>query len=314
MNIRQIEAFHAVMETGSATRAAERLGITQPAISKLLKALRDDCGFLLFQRRGGQLTPTREAQALASEVSKLFNGAKRIKEVARAIRENEWGQITIAAPPAFSIRFLPFILARNFDRLDMRIQVQSRTSPQILDLVATQQVDIGLSTIPVDHPDVTSRRLMSFPLVCMLPAGHHLAKKQSLHISDIQAEAFISLPSSDCSFTRAERVFQVHSAPTKGRIEVPFSETAAMLVAQGVGVTIVPPFVGLEFDETRIVRRVIEPVEEVELWLLTAKQRQSPLVVDLLADLLTDLFQRLSKTPMSSILPEIADISGSPRA
>jgi DNA-binding transcriptional LysR family regulator len=207
MNIRQIEAFHAVMETGSATRAAERLGITQPAISKLLKALRDDCGFLLFQRRGGQLTPTREAQALASEVSKLFNGAKRIKEVARAIRENEWGQITIAAPPAFSIR------------LDMRIQVQSRTSPQILDLVATQQVDIGLSTIPVDHPDVTSRRLMSFPLVCMLPAGHHLAKKQSLHISDIQAEAFISLPSSDCSFTRAERVFQVHSAPTKGRIE-----------------------------------------------------------------------------------------------
>jgi hypothetical protein len=59
---------------------------------------------------------------------------------------------------------------------------------------------------------------------------------------------------------------------------------------------------------------VIEPVEEVELWLLTAKQRQSPLVVDLLADLLTDLFQRLSKTPMSSILPEIAHISGSPRA
>lgn len=308
MNIRQLEAFHAVMETGSATRAADRLGITQPAISKLLKALKEDCGFLLFQRRGGQLAPTREAQALAAEVSKLFSGAKRIKEVARAIREHEWGEICIAAPPAFSIRFLPLILARNINRLDLRIQVLSRTSPQIIDLIATQQVDLGLSTIPVEHPDVASRRLITFPLVCMLPAGHPLAKKQALHISDIRSEAFISLPSSDCSFTRAERVFQIHSAPTKGRIEVPFSETAAMLVAQGVGVTIVPPFVGLDIDESRIVRRLIEPVEEVDLWLLTAKQRQSPLVVDLLSDMLTALFLRLGKMPVSSIPLELDDL------
>src|SRR5688572_6391852 len=113
MNIRQIEAFHAVIETGSATRAAERLGITQPAVSKLLKSFTDDCGFLLFQRKGGQLVPTREAQILAGEVTKVFNGARRIKEVARAVREHEWGEISIAAPPAFAVRFLPRVLAEN---------------------------------------------------------------------------------------------------------------------------------------------------------------------------------------------------------
>jgi DNA-binding transcriptional LysR family regulator len=299
MNVRQIEAFHAVIETGSATRAAERLGITQPAISKLLKSFTLDCGFALFERRGGQMVPTREAEILATEVAKVFHGAKRIKEVARAVRDHEWGEISIAAPPAFSVRFIPSILAKNMKRLDLRIQVLSRSSPSILDMVATQQVDLGLSTIPVDHPQVSSEHLITFPLVCMLPANHPLADTEELHINDIRSETFIALPSSDCSFTRADRVFQILSAPSRGRIEVPYSETAAMLVAEGAGVTIVPPFVGLDLDN--VVRRPLQPAEHVDVWLLKPKLRHSPLVVNLLADLLRDIFSNLATAPASSI-------------
>jgi len=299
MNVRQIEAFHAVIETGSATRAAERLGVTQPAISKLLKSFTLDCGFVLFERRGGQLVPTREAEILATEVAKVFHGAKRIKEVARAVRDHEWGEITVAAPAAFSVRFLPSILARNMKRMDLRIQVLSRSSPNIIDMIATQQVDLGLSTIPVDHPQVSSEHLITFPLVCMLPADHPLADREELHINDLRSETFIALPSSDCSFTRADRVFQVLSAPTRGRIEVPYSETAAMLVAEGAGVTIVPPFVGLDLDSSRVVRKPLQPAEQVDLWLLKPKQRHSPLVVNLLADLLRDIFAGVADTPAS---------------
>lgn len=194
MNIRQIEAFHAVMETGSATRAAERLNISQPAISKLVKAFSDTCGFVLFHRKGGQLVPTREAQVLAGEVTKVFSGANRIKDVARALREHEWGDISIAAPPAFSVGFLPRILAENMQLPDLRVQILSRTSPQIVEMVASQQVDIGLSVIAPNHPDISSQLLVTFPLVCLLPANHHLASKKQLHINDLRNEPFISLP------------------------------------------------------------------------------------------------------------------------
>ncbi|MEO3999546.1 LysR substrate-binding domain-containing protein [Mesorhizobium sp. CAU 1732] len=300
MNIRQIEAFHAVIETGSATRAAERLGITQPAVSKLLKSFSDHCGFLLFQRKGGQLVPTREAQILAGEVNKVFNGASRIKEVARAVREHEWGEISIAAPPAFAVNFLPRILAENVQQIELRMQVLSRTSPQIIEMVAAQQVDLGLSVMAVDHPDIDSEHLVTFPLICLLPANHRLAAKTELHINDLRAEHFISLPSSDCSFTRADRAFQVSGGSMKRRIEVPFSETAAMLVAQGAGVTIVPPFAGIDIDESLVVRRPIQPVEHVDLWLLKPKQRHVPLVVGMIEDLLTQTCATIGKVPLQA--------------
>ncbi|HEV7414691.1 MAG TPA: LysR family transcriptional regulator, partial [Tianweitania sediminis] len=61
MNVRQLEAFQATMETGSVSRAAECLGVSQPAVSKLLRAFSDSCGFGLFVRSGGRLVPTQEA-------------------------------------------------------------------------------------------------------------------------------------------------------------------------------------------------------------------------------------------------------------
>lgn len=303
MNIRQIEAFHAVVETGSATRAAERLGITQPAISKLMKSFSEDCGFPLFQRMGGQLVPTREAQILAVEVSKVFVGASRVKEVARAVREHEWGEISIAAPPAFAARFLPRILAENVQLPDLRMQVLSRTSPQVVEMVASQQVDIGLSVIPVDHPDIQTKHVARFQLICLLPAGHPLVAKAELHINDLRSEPFISLPSSDCSFTRAERAFQLSGRPIKRKIEVPFSETAAMLVAQGAGVTIVPPFAGIDIDESLVVRRPIHPVEHLDLWLLKPKQRHAPLVVTLIEELLTEVCETIGKEATKPLSP-----------
>nr|WP_314257292.1 LysR substrate-binding domain-containing protein [uncultured Devosia sp.] len=293
MNIRQIEAFHAVMETGSATRAAERLNISQPAISKLVKAFSETCGFALFQRKGGQMVPTREAQVLAGEVTKVFSGANRIRDVARALREHEWGDISIAAPPAFSIGFLPRILADSMHLSDLRVQILSRTSPQIVEMVAGQQVDIGLSVIEPNHPDISSRLLVTFSLVCLLPVNHPLAAKKQIHINDLRNEPFISLPSSDCSFSRAERAFQLSGGAMRRKIEVPFSETAAMLVAQGAGVAVVPPFAGIDIDPSLVARRAIQPVEQTDLWLIKPKQRQAPLVVGLIEELLSKAFSTI---------------------
>ena len=91
MNIRQIEAFHAFMETGSVTHAGERLGISQPAVSKLLKGFGESCGFKLFMRSNGRLVPTLEARLVASEVEKLIAGTERIERVVAAVRNVDRG-------------------------------------------------------------------------------------------------------------------------------------------------------------------------------------------------------------------------------
>ena len=86
---RQLEAFAAVMERGTATAAAERLGVSQPAVSKILAGLELEIGYPLFTRIKRRLAPTSEAQLLAAEVTRLYRGLEQVSEVAREIERQK---------------------------------------------------------------------------------------------------------------------------------------------------------------------------------------------------------------------------------
>lgn len=285
MNIRQIEAFHAVMETGSVTHAGERLRISQPAVSKLLKGFAESCGFKLFTRSNGRLVPTLEARLVAAEVERLIAGTERIERVAAAVRNREWGQVTVAALPALATRYLPQALSPFLsEQPDLRLTLQSRASPRIAELVMAQQVDIGLSILPFDHPDVRSEAVVRFDLVCFLPAQHRLAGKACIGVEDLRNEPFVSLERDDCSLMTIDRAFQMRGVQKRNRIEVPGSETACSFVANGVGVSILPPFVGVDLPPERLVRRPLLPRTSMDIWLLTSSRRPLSLAAQQLAD------------------------------
>ncbi len=186
MNIRQLEAFHATIETGSVTRAGEKLRISQPAVSKLLRAFAQTCGFQLFVRSGSRLVPTLEARLLAVEVERMFSGTERIARLANAVRNREWGEVSVAAPAAFATRYLGQVLAPFLgSQPDLHFTLQSRPSPQITELVASQQIDIGLSVLPADHPHVRAEIIMRFAMICVLPVGHPLADRQAVRVVDL---------------------------------------------------------------------------------------------------------------------------------
>lgn len=81
-SIRQIEAFRALMQTRTATRAAAALGVSQPAVSRLLADFEAGVGFALFERRNGRLWPTAHAHALHEEVERAFTGFERVIQAA----------------------------------------------------------------------------------------------------------------------------------------------------------------------------------------------------------------------------------------
>ncbi|MGK6311572.1 LysR substrate-binding domain-containing protein [Neorhizobium sp. DT-125] len=285
MNIRQLEAFHTTIETGSVTLAGERLGISQPAVSKLLRSFSEACGFQLFTRSGGRLVPTLEARMMAVEVERMFSGTKRIARLAEAVRNREWGEVTIAAPPALATLYLSNALSPFLaEQPDIHFTLQSKTSPRIGELVSAGQIDIGLSVLPFDHPNVSAEVIMRFAMVCILPARHPLAEKQVIEIDDLRNESFISLFRDDCSLMTIDRAFQLKGVQKRNRIEVPLSETACSFVANGVGVSIVPPFVGLDYSEERLVRRALLPETFMDVWLLTPNGRPLSLASQKLVD------------------------------
>ncbi|MBC7800259.1 MAG: LysR family transcriptional regulator, partial [Gemmatimonadaceae bacterium] len=96
LSFRQLEAFHAVMIGGSASRAAELLGISQPAVSRAIAELEQGTGFALFDRVRGRLVPTPEGRLFFAEVDVSFTGLDRLRAAAARIRDFGSGAIRIA--------------------------------------------------------------------------------------------------------------------------------------------------------------------------------------------------------------------------
>lgn len=289
INIRQLEAFHAVLETGSVTLAGARLGITQPAVSKLLKSLSESCGFKLFTRSGGQMLPTAEARLLSPEVERLFTGTDRVRRVAEAVREQRWGSVVIAAPPALTAHFLPVALAPILSRQNsIQMTLTSSISPRIIDLVESHQADIGLSTMPFFNPNVHCELVLQYRVECVLPKGHPLAAKPQVRIEDLRNERMIGMPSHDCMVMTIDRTFQQVGVPKTSYIQVPMSETACDFVARGAGVAIVPPFVGRAYSDEQLLRRPLLPMIETKFWMLMPSGRPKSIAAERLAEAIRD--------------------------
>lgn len=143
-NIRQIEAFNAVMKGGSITKAAETLCVSQPAVSKMIQAFEDSCGFNLFVRAAGRIRPTAEARRLFLETEKLQLGVARVENTAKAIRRLERGDVSVVAFPALSFRVVPKYAARFMrHRRNVSLQLLTRNSPSVAESMLTGVADFG---------------------------------------------------------------------------------------------------------------------------------------------------------------------------
>ena len=125
---RSLEAFRAVMRTGTVSAAAEELAISQPAVSRLIRDLEDRLDLSLFGRRGGRVVATREAHELWTEVERSFIGLGAIERAAAQIRQGYRATLTIAAAPAIAQSALPAVIAVRVEP-EGRGSSRSSTSP-----------------------------------------------------------------------------------------------------------------------------------------------------------------------------------------
>jgi DNA-binding transcriptional LysR family regulator len=265
-NPRQIEAFRALMLTSSTVRAAETLGISQPAVSRLVRDLQEAVGLALFERRGTRLVPTSEAVALYREVERSFVGLDRIAQAAQDLAERRSGVLRVAAMPALCNGFLPRyaggFLARH-PQVDFALA--GLVSHMVLDWVVSDQCDVGFAAAPIEHVAVTTVKMPAVRYMAVMPDGHRLARKRAIRPRDFEGEAFIALGPSTPSRFRVDDVFSRHGVKRKIRVETPLSEIACAMVAAGAGVSIVDPFTAAEYSTRGVVARPFEPALQFQI-------------------------------------------------
>lgn len=259
MNMRHIEAFRAVMVSGSVVGAARLLSVTQPGVSRTIALLEMRLGYALFERKGRRLVPTSAAQALYREVEQLYVGIDRIAQVAYDIRHHRAGALRLATLPALGQWLVPAVVARFLsERPQVRVFVQTLPSAQIAELVATRQFDLGVVELPMSRAGVVVQPLPPARIVAVLPAGHRLAERGELALADLAGERLV-LPSPqsylryqiDDAFTRQGFVPQVVA-------ETPTSPLVCALAAEGAGIGLVSAWTPAPHGDTRLVQRPLK--------------------------------------------------------
>src|SRR5687767_21317 len=111
LTLRQLQVVRAVSQWGSVTRASLALGISQPAVSMLLRESAGIAGFPLFIRRQGRLQPTAETKVLIADLDRIFEGVERVNRLIEDMRDQKAGMVHIAATPTLADNLVPPAIA-----------------------------------------------------------------------------------------------------------------------------------------------------------------------------------------------------------
>ncbi len=287
LNLRQIEAFRAVMVTGSMVGAAGALHVSQPAISRLIADLERELGYALFTRTRGRLRSTEEGNLLYGEVQRSFVGLTQVEAAARALGKSAAGVLRIAAMPSLSGEPLTRGVAEFAkDNPDVSVVLDVRPRREVIELIADRQFDVGVATLPVDDPNIDVRPMTEENSVCAVPVKHRLAKHDVIRAEDLEGETFISFSSATLFRIRVDRVFDQRGINRMLRFEARTAEIACNLVAEGAGVSIVGTWDIPAVRRKEIAIQPFEPALPLRMGMLTPANRPSSRRVELLGDAL----------------------------
>lgn len=264
MNLRQIEVFQAVMETGSMSAAGRLIHLTQPAISRIISSAEVSLGYALFQRIGGRLVPTTEGLLLFEASTVLFENMQAFKRTSIQLKSGDLGKLVVAAIPAICHRLLPQVLTRfRQAHPDVVCEVHTLHKRQIADELVTGSVDIGLDLFGISHSGVETRVLgtgalyVLLPAAALAPAGARATPAWLKHY--MAREPMIALVDSDPISMAFGRYCERLGLQPSCRTQVHTSQLAEALVAGGLGWTVVD-FISAATCDTRLKSVALQPL------------------------------------------------------
>ncbi len=230
-----IEAFSEVVTCGSVSAAAKKLGVSQPAVSQLIKKLEDAVGVPLFVRRNGLISPTDRATSLRDDVEQLLTQLDKIQMQLNFGRSNELTLNPLRFSASLSVvnEILPRVISHIHKRKpDMLFYVNSLPIANMGRAIRRGNVDLTLSTRQIDEANIISKRLLSAREVCVMPSKHSLSSKSTLSVDDINNEKMIMASRTDPSYESHRSLLYKHKVRYQKVLESPFSTLSMSMIPE----------------------------------------------------------------------------------
>ena len=238
--VKQLRAFCYAAQSGSISKAAERLFLSQPSVSLQVQALEREMGITLFERRGPKINLTPDGKTLYELALPLVEGIDALPErFAERNQTLQAGRLDIAAGESSTLYLVPKLL-REFMKLypGVRVKLHNVVGKEMLSMLRNDEVDFAVGSM-LDLPDdLVYRSIYTYGTSLILPLGHPLAKKARIELEDIAQEELILPPRHLTTWRLVNLVFQQHSIPYKVRLEVGGWEIMKAYVEKGFGIGI----------------------------------------------------------------------------
>ncbi|WP_306185091.1 LysR family transcriptional regulator [Streptomyces sp. MK5] len=275
LDLRKLRYFVAVAEELHFGRAAERLHIAQPVLSRQIRSLEDDLRAELFDRdrRGTLLTPAGE-QLLEDAVPLLAQAQALVRRVKAAAQ----------GTPALTIGFMPGITVTPATAVfttrhpDVNVRLLRTSWDDQVEVLLDGRADVGVVRLPIDRHGLEVRPLFQEPRVVMLPAGHRLAGRASVTVGDLASEHLLQDP--DAVPEWRDVALELRG---KRRPEVPpihQVEEKLELVASGAGICVIPLSTARFYTRPDVIALPVEDIGPNKVALAWAASRRSPLIHD----------------------------------
>ena len=239
--LKQLRAFCHAARAQSISRAAEQLSLSQPSVSLQVKALEDELGAMLFERKGPRISLTPEGQALLELASPLVEGIDNIP-AAFAERRGDvsTGELDIAAGESTILYLLPRYIARfSAQYPEVQLRIHNVTGRDGLAALRADAVDFAVGPM-LDLPaDILFHRIFEFQTALIAPNDHPLRLRQPVRLEDISPHGLILPPRHLSTRGIVDLVFKQHALSYSVKMEVGGWEVVKKYVRSGLGISIV---------------------------------------------------------------------------
>lgn len=239
LEVRHLSLVHEIAATGSVTRAAERLHLTQSALSHQLRDIESRLGIQLFLRLGKRMVLTPPGERVLGAARRVLDEIGRTEEDLKLMSQNGKGVLRLCTQCNTGYHWLPPLLQsfhRKFPGVDVQIMVNATDRP--IDALLEGQIDLAVVTSEVDDKRLSTAPLFEDELVAVVPASHPFAKRVYVEPEDFAEEHLIIYKADrqdSYTFTRILGPAGVEPARVS---QVPLTEAILELVKAGLGVSV----------------------------------------------------------------------------
>lgn len=269
MDLRQLRAFVSVVQTGSFSRAARALGMSQSAVSQAVRQLEDELNVRLLDRTTRSLQLSKIGSEFLPGIQRLLADLDHQLQDLRDLREYRRGHVTIACVPSVALRLMPGVLAafqREHPMVNVTLKEISRHS--IFGALRSGDVELGIANMPGEDPELDARLLLTDTFALVMRRDHALAGQTSVTWQEAATAGLIAMGVGTGIRLEMERAM---SGPARSGplYEAEHPATLLAMVEAGVGVAPLPTLaLPAESHPSLTFRSLVAPHVQRQLYLI----------------------------------------------